>query len=286
MNDPYKFLISTEDLFANLESPNWVILDCRFDLTNPSLGQQNYLEKHIPKAIYAHLDRDLSGPLAPHTGRHPLPEINVFAKKIGSWGISNASQVVVYDSVGGAMASRLWWMLRYVGHQKVAVLDGGFGKWEQAGYPTTSVIQPNLVYHFEVKPNWAILVNADTVEQIRMDSKYCLIDARTRERYNGENEPIDPIAGHIPGAINRFHGLNLTPDGYFKPAKLLREEFQALIGDTPLENVIVYCGSGVTSCHHLVAMGAAGLHGSKLYLGSWSEWIRDPQRPIAKNAHE
>lgn len=283
METMVRTLISPESLFSHLDDPAWVIIDCRFDLTDPSWGIRDYQVKHIPGAIYAHLDNDLSGPVTPLTGRHPLPDMDVFADRLGGWGISNNSQVIVYDTTGGAIASRLWWMLRYLGHSAVAILDGGFGRWEKSGFPVTSEIKLHPPSHFEQRINPDMMANIDEIDRIRNDPDYCLVDARTAERYRGEKEPIDPVAGHIPGAINRFHGFNLDPDGSFKPADVIKTEFNNLIGDIPPENVTVYCGSGVTSCHHLVAMEIAGLSGAKLYPGSWSEWIRNPDRPVARN---
>lgn len=280
----YQTLIDTDILLDHLGDPDWVIVDCRFDLNDPDWGFEEYQELHIPGAVYAHLDKDLSGLVTAQTGRHPLPEAHTFAKKLSEWGIDDAKQVVAYDTVGGAFASRFWWLMRYFGFSNVAILNGGLGKWIREDYPVNSGVEkgkalksiPTLTSHPE------LLVTTSEMLQIFSDPFYRVIDARTRERFLGENEPIDPVAGRIPGAVNRFHGENLQPDLTLKPAALLKKEFSALIGDTPTQKVVVYCGSGVTSCHHLLAMEAAGYQGGRLYLGSWSEWIRDPSRPVAR----
>ncbi len=272
-------LISTKELSAHLHDPNWIIIDCRFDLAKPDWGFNSYQEAHIPGAGYAHLDHDLAGPLTPNTGRHPLPDVDEMARRLGNWGIGPQAQVVVYDTVSGAFADRLWWLLRFLGHRQVAVLDGGFPKWQRESLPVASGVQTRPPAVFTPQPDWSMVVTAEEVERIRQDPAYCLIDARAAERYRGEKEPIDPIAGHIPGAVNRFHGQNISPEGVLLPPDVLRAQFQSLIGSTPPENVVVYCGSGVTSIHHILAMELAGLPGARLYLGSWSEWIRDPNRP-------
>lgn len=274
-------IISTADLAANLDHPDWVVMDCRFDLAKPEWGFEEYISGHIPGSGYAHLDKDLAAPIIPESGRHPLPSIDVFASKLGGWGIGNSTQVVVYDTTGGVYAGRLWWLLRFLGHSSAAVLDGGFQKWVNEGRPlATGVQQVHPPVHFTPNPNWDMVMDAAAVERIRQDPSFCLVDARSPERFRGENEPIDPVAGHIPGAVNRFHGKNLAPDGTFLPPDTLREQFTDLIGRTSPENVVVYCGSGVTSIHHILAMELAGLPGAKLYAGSWSEWIRDRKRPI------
>lgn len=283
MNNP---LISVSELLEKLGDPQLVVVDCRFDLANTDWGRQSYAQGHIPGAHYASLDTDLSAPVEPHTGRHPLPDLPEFVERLAQWDIGDESFVVVYDTLGGAYAGRLWWLLRYLGHQSVAVLDGGWPAWENAGYPVEQGIpEPNFTTTapiFTPRPNPDMIVTAEEVEQIRSDPSYCLIDARAPERYRGETEPIDPVAGHIPGAVNRFHAKNLRSDGTLRPSDGLREQFLALLGDVAPERAVVYCGSGVTSIHHLLAMEAAGLPMGRLYVGSWSEWIRDPRRAVAK----
>lgn len=278
----YKTIISADEAARHLDNPDWVIVDCRFDLKNPSWGLQSYQQMHIPGAVYAHMDHDLSGPITPNSGRHPLPDIQTITTRLSKWGIDQQKQVIVYDTAGGAFACRLWWQLRFVGHWSVAVLDGGFQTWQQSGYPIATGIEVRSPATFIPQVDWNMVADANEVERIRQDDSYRLIDARAPERYRGELEPIDPIAGHIPGALNRFHGNNLGPDGKFLSPAQLRSHFNTLIEDTPPDRVIMYCGSGVTSVHHILAMEIAGLPGARLYAGSWSEWIRDPNRPIAK----
>lgn len=274
----YTTIISTEALSNHLNDPDWVIIDCRFDLAKPDWGFTSYQEAHIPGAGYAHLDHDLAGPVTPQTGRHPLPDVSEMAGRLGYWGIRQDTQVVVYDTAGGAFAGRLWWLLRFLGHPRAAVLDGGFQKWQRESRLVNSGVERREPVIFTPQPDWSMVVFAGDVERIRQDPAYRLVDARSAERYRGEKEPIDPVAGHIPGAVNRFHGQNLTPEGVFLPPEKLRAEFEALVGNTPSENVVVYCGSGVTSIHHILAMQLTGLPGARLYVGSWSEWIRDPKR--------
>ncbi len=277
----YNTLISAETLNLNLNQSNWVIIDCRFSLANPELGKNAYQHGHISDARYAHLDNDLSSQITDFTGRHPLPDFRVLAQKLGVWGISNNSQVVVYDDASGAFAGRLWWLLRHwLGHDKIAVLDGGIQAWQKQFDLVTTLpkIKPTIFRPYLNDSQW---LNAIQVQNAIAQKKICVIDARTPERYRGEIEPIDFVAGHIPHALNRQFQLNLD-NGFFLPIEKLRAEFQALIGDTKTENVVHYCGSGVTACHNLLAMEYAGLKGSKLYAGSWSEWIRNQNRPIEK----
>jgi thiosulfate/3-mercaptopyruvate sulfurtransferase len=276
----YTHLISSQTLAENYNNPDWVLVDCRFDLTNPAWGFQDYQRAHIPGAVYAHLDHDLSSPITPQTGRHPLPSPEDFKARMETWGISHNSQVVVYDTTGGGFAGRLWWMLRFFNHPAVALLNGGFAAWQREGLPTKSGIEHRQPVKIEesLTSRMEMMVDAHEVDRIRQDPDYCLLDARAPERFRGEVEPLDTIAGHIPGAENRFHGQNIQADGTFKSLELLRREFQEILGEVPPERLVVYCGSGVTSCHHLIAMEAAGLTGARLYVGSWSEWIRDPDR--------
>jgi thiosulfate/3-mercaptopyruvate sulfurtransferase len=281
----YKTILSPQVLSLHLEDPGWVIIDCRFDLQKPGWGAESYLESHIPSALYAHLDHDLSGPVTPETGRHPLPDIHALVERLESWGIGNNTQVAAYDTSGGAYAVRLWWLLRFLGHDRAAVLDGGFSAWQSAGLPVRSGPETRPRESFTPTPDWSLVVSAEEVETIRLDPVYRLVDARTGERYRGEREPIDPVAGHIPGAVNRFHGDNLDEKGRFLPPSILQDQFTQLIGQTPPEHVVVYCGSGVTSCHHILAMEMAGLSGARLYAGSWSEWIRGGKRPISTTGH-
>lgn len=277
-------LIETTLLKDHLNDPDWVLVDCRFDLNNPEWGWNDYQKMHIPGAIYAHLNKDLSGVRTPVTGRHPLPETQIFARKLAEWGITKTKQIVVYDTVGGSFAARLWWLLRFYGYLHVAVLNGGLGKWIREGNSLQGGIENGnpLDQVPELEPNRNLMVTTQEMVQIFSDPSFRVIDARSHERYLGENETMDPIAGRIPGALNRFHENNLQADLTMKPAETLQKEFAEILGDTSPKNVIVYCGSGVTSCHHLLAMKVAGMEGARLYLGSWSEWIQDPAHPIAK----
>jgi thiosulfate/3-mercaptopyruvate sulfurtransferase len=274
--------VSTSQLAAHTNDPSWIVVDCSFDLAAPTWGRENYLEGHIPGAIFAHLDDDLSAPRTPQTGRHPLPDPLVMAERLSNWGIGPGRQVVVYDTAGGAYASRLWWMLRYYGHDSAAILEGGYAKWIEEDRPLVPGLeQPRPRANFSLSLRPEMVVSLADVERIRLDPAWKLIDARSAVRFRGEQEPIDPVAGHIPGALNRFHAENLDSTGVLHPNHILRQQFKALLGDTPIERTAVYCGSGVTSCFHIAAMHRAGLGMPRLYAGSWSEWIRDPSRPIS-----
>jgi thiosulfate/3-mercaptopyruvate sulfurtransferase len=271
-------LVSTDELQQDLKA--WRVFDCRHDLAKPDLGEQRYREAHIPGALFAHLDRDLSAPRDGRNGRHPLPYPGAFIAWLGQQGLRREDQVVCYDAGPGTIAARLWWMLRWVGHDAVAVLDGGLAKWLQEGRPVTAEIPrvAHNAYPARVRQNRT--VGVATLEQ--GGHKLLLLDARAPARFRGEQEPIDRIAGHIPGAQNRFCNENLDAGGVFKSATDLRKAFSALLTDTPASEVVNYCGSGVAACHNLLAMEVAGLPGAKLYAGSWSDWITDPKRPVGK----
>lgn len=277
----YKTFVSTEILVQHLDDPDWVIVDCRFDLADPEWGISAYRQAHIPGAVYADLNRDLSGPVTPQTGRHPLPDPEDLRRTFGSLGIDSNKQVVAYDTANGSYAARLWCLLRMYGHDRVAVLEGDFNIWQQEGRPVSSGIETNPAVEFTGTFDPSRIIETSELQQKIATGQIRLIDARAPERFKGEKEPIDPVAGRIPTAVNRFHGENLTPDGKPKPAEQLRREFELLLENVKPEDVVVYCGSGVTSCFHLVAMEHAGISGARLYAGSWSEWIRDPNRPIA-----
>ena len=277
----YTTLVSAATLHQHINDPKWVVVDCRFSLANSDAGGYAYRHGHIPHARYAHLNKDLSSAITDFTGRHPLPDFTLLAKKLGAWGITNDSQVVVYDDACGAFAGRLWWLLRCLGHDKVAVLDGGIQHWKKQGFPLTTTLPTIQSGTFRPYLNTAYWASASQVQNSLAKKMICLIDARTPERYRGELEPIDPVGGHIPGALNRPFQLNLASDGLFLPADQLRRQFKQLLGDTPPEQTVHSCGSGVTACHNLLAMEHAGLTGSKLYAGSWSEWIRNKNRPVA-----
>jgi thiosulfate/3-mercaptopyruvate sulfurtransferase len=278
---PFETLVAVEQLAANLGNPLWRIFDCRHDLADTAKGERAYRESHIPGARFAHLDRDLSGEKTGRNGRHPLPDPRAFADWLGRAGVDGTKQVVAYDDAGGAFAARLWWMLRWLGHRSVAVLDGGWGAWLAADQPKTDAV-PNIAStSFEGPPDLSMVVDASTLEARLTSPDLQLIDARSPDRYRGENETIDPVAGHIPGALNRFFKDNLRADGTFKKAGELQAAFAALAAGRPSSEIVNQCGSGVTACHNLLAMEIAGLHGARLYPGSWSEWCSDPRRPVA-----
>lgn len=274
-------LLTSTELAHQLTNPHWAIIDSRFDLAKPDWGEAEYRLNHIPGAVYAHLDRDLSGPKTGHNGRHPLPDMSQFKIRLGQWGIDSLTQVVVYDQHNGMQASRLWWMLKYLGHEAVVVLDGGFAKWIKENRPTRPGDENRPPRIFNGAPREAMRLTADDVEQIRADPTYRLIDSRAPERYRGEVEPLDPVAGHIPGAVNSFNLGNVNPDGTFLAPNDLRAKFNALLGQIPPSNAVTYCGSGVAAAHSILAMELAGLKGARLYAGSWSEWCSDPTRPTA-----
>lgn len=279
---PYTTLISATELTRRLDDPDWVVIDCRFSLADTERGRRDYLAAHIPGALYAHLDEDLSGPVvAGQTGRHPLPDSEAFARKLGGWGIGDGVQVVAYDDSTGGIAARLWWMLRWLGHDAVAVLDGGWAHWSKAGFPVRAGQESKPARLFEARPRPELLVNTATVEAMSQDSRPGLFDSRTADRYRGQNETIDPVAGHIPGAICAPYPENIGPDGLFLPRAELRVRFEALLGDTPAERAVFYCGSGVTAAQNLLAIAHAGLGQARLYAGSWSQWIAEPARPVA-----
>lgn len=280
----FNTLVDCEQLVARLDRPDWRIFDCRFDLAATQRGEQAYAQAHLPGAFYAHLDRDLSSPITPGSGRHPLPAVDRLCTWLGNHGVNGETQVVAYDDSGGTMAVRLWWLLRWLGHDRVALLDGGWQAWTQAGLPLQGKAPPAAeAVRFEGTPDWRQVVSSETLEQQLREGgdKLQLMDARTRERFRGDAEPIDPVAGHIPGAFNLPLQDNLDPDGRFKPADTLRDLYMAAFDGRPAESIVAMCGSGVTACHNLLAMELAGLHGGRLYAGSWSEWIRDPDRAVA-----
>jgi len=275
-------LVETDTLEEHLNDSNWVLFDCRFDLQDPEWGREEYQTFHIPRAIFADLNKDQSSPITPYTGRHPLPDRDKFTAFLAKSGVEDGKQVVVYDAVGGAFASRLWWLLRYYGHMSVAVLNGGFTKWLIEKRPTRAQSESNAPAIFFGQPNPQMVVTTAEIEHLYRLTDYLLIDARTPERFHAITEVIDTVAGHIPGAVDRFHGHNLNPDNTLKSPQILKDEYKSIMADYSPEKTFVYCGSGVTSCHHLLAMEIAGLSGARLYAGSWSEWIRDSEHPISK----
>ncbi|MSQ49634.1 MAG: sulfurtransferase [Betaproteobacteria bacterium] len=274
----FNTLVTTEELGAH---PEWRVFDCRHDLAKPELGEQQYAEAHLPGALFAHLDRDLSAPKTGKNGRHPLPEPRAFVAWLGKQGLQPTDQVVCYDGGPGAMAARLWWMLRWVGQDSVAVLDGGLTKWQLEGRPVTTEVPEIAPVVYPGVPRTSMVAYLPHVE--KKFKKAALLDARAPARYRGEQEPIDPIAGRIPGAKNRFNNDNLCAEGTFKKPALLRTEFESILANRNTTDVIHYCGSGVAACHNALAMEIAGLTGSRVYPGSWSEWSVDPTRPIARS---
>jgi len=278
----YTTLVSTEVLAQHLQEAGWRIFDCRHDLAKPELGAQQYAESHIPGALHAHMDRDLAAQPDGRNGRHPLPEPETFAAWLGARGVRPGDQVVAYDAAGGTSAARLWWMLRWVGHEAVAVLDGGFAAWWTEGRPVSTVVTRFAPTRYPGRPRADARVDVASVAAHLGRDDMLVVDARSAERFRGEIEPIDPVAGRIPGSRNRYCALNLAPDGRFKDAATLRAEFAALLGTRAPASVVHSCGSGVAACHNQLAMEVAGFAGSRVYPGSWSEWIADPARPRDK----
>lgn len=279
---PYTTIIAPADLLPHLGDPAWAIFDCRYALNDEAQGERDYRQAHIPGAVFAHVKHDLAGPIIPgQTSRHPLPAPDAVAERLSRWGVDAEVQVVVYDESGGAMAARLWWMLGWLGHPARAVLDGGWPAWLAAGYPVAAGEETRPARHFIPHPHPEQVLTATDVDSIRTDPRYRLFDSRAADRYRGENETIDPVAGHIPGAHSAPYAENLDPAGRFLPPDALRARFQALLGDVSAEQSVFYCGSGVTAAHNVLALAHAGLGQGRLYAGSWSEWITDPTRPIA-----
>ena len=278
---PHTTLISTEELAARLDDPAWVIVDCRHNLADVDAGEKAFRASHIAGAQFMHMDDDLSGARTGSNGRHPLPQVADIVATFSRAGIDDSKQVVAYDQNNGMWASRLWWLLQWLGHSAAAVLDGGLDRWTAEGRAVTGD-DPRIHPATFVAKSPAPTVSTSEVLQHLDDGALTVIDARAPERYRGDVEPIDPIAGHIPGAINRPYTANLLANGGFKPALQLRAEFHALLEDSSPARVVHQCGSGVTACHNVLAMAVAGLPGSRLYPGSWSEWIADPKRPVAR----
>ena len=274
-------LISTTELAAIINEPNLVIVDSRHDLMNPALGSEAYAAGHIPGAIYLSIDDDLSGAKTGSNGRHPLPTPEAFAVTLGAKGIGNASKVVVYDQGTAMFVGRLWWMLRWLGHTDVWVLDGGIAQWQKEGRATETRANARAATTFAGKLDDSMRLTAAQTHALLADPSRRILDARAAERYRGEVEPVDPVAGHIPGAFNRAFPNNLR-DGLFKPADELKAEFAAILAGRQPGQLIHQCGSGVSACANMIAMEHAGLNGSKLYAGSWSEWCADATRPVAR----
>jgi len=285
----FDYLVTPEQLRANLGRADWLVFDVRHDLADHQAGRRAYEQGHIPGALFLDHETDLAAPRTGTNGRHPLPDRQDLAALMRLQGLTSGMQVVAYDAQGSLFASHLWWMLRWLGHPHVAILDGGWQAWREAGGEVeTGRRQPSVSEAQAVQslklPRQAAMptVQADLLLANIAQPVFTVIDARAPERYRGEVEPMDPVAGHIPGALNRSHTNNLDAQGRFKPAGQLQQEFQALLGDTPASQVVHQCGSGITACHNLFAMELAGLNGSRIYPGSWSEWVSDPTRPVAR----
>lgn len=274
-------LVTPHELRQHLDDPAWRIVDCRFELTDPEKGHADYLAGHIPGAVYAHLDRDLAAPVTPATGRHPLPEPAELGATLGRFGITPSTTVVAYDQAGGGIAARLWWLLGWVGHRDARLLDGGFAAWQREGLPVTRDIPDIRPTRYEVRPDPGRVVRTDELGP-RLAQGALLVDARESERFAGEREPIDSVAGHVPGAVNFPFRDSLNPDGTWKRPEELRRAWEPVLGGGRDRDWMTMCGSGVTACHLAVSAALAGYAPPRLYAGSFSEWIRDPARRVAK----
>lgn len=278
----YQTLINAEALHGLLAEPNIRIIDCRFSLADKESGRKDYQSSHIPGALYAHLDDDLSGEIIPGTtGRHPMPPVSEFVELCSKWGIDEDTQVIAYDQGHGGIAARLWFMLRWLGHEKVAVLNGGWAHWVKLGLKVDQRIDLPNRSQFKAATPKDQLVEAGELLHLQQEENWLLVDSRAAERYRGENEPIDPVAGHIPGAVSAPFSENLNADGLFHDPATLEQRFDTLLGDHELGKTAFYCGSGVTACHNLLALHHIGRTEAKLYPGSWSDWITDASRPVA-----
>lgn len=274
-------LVDVPTLKRHLADPDWRVIDVRHQLADVGFGERAYAEAHLPGAVFMHCDRDLSGPLTGKNGRHPLPDRAQLAARLGALGVGNQTQVVVYDDAQGMIAGRLWWLLRWLGHTRVALLDGGWQAWLAAGEGVTDRVPTPVPQEFAPADGVLPVEAAFVLERLETPDMH-LVDARAADRFRGENETIDPVGGHIPGAVNRCFRDNLQTDGSFKPAAQLRAEWLAVLAGAAPEAVVHQCGSGVSACHNLLAMEIAGLPGSRLYAGSWSEWCADPVRPVVR----
>jgi len=295
-NDSFHTVIEIDVLLENLHEGSWAIFDCRYEITDPEHGERVYLEGHIPGAQYINLEHDLSAPPNGRNGRHPLPSANNLAMLFSSWGIDRGTQVVAYDARGGGFAARLWWLLRFLGHFDVAILNGGYPEWIRKGCPVNKGRETRSAARFIPQVQMEMLVDYNDVERLNSPPKLlgaaiednekavCLIDSRAPGRYAGLEEPYDPVAGHIPGAINRDWTLNLDREGKFISKTSIRSAFNSILVESRPSDAIVYCGSGITACLNILAMEYAGLEGARLYDGSWSEWCSDPDRPVAPSS--
>jgi thiosulfate/3-mercaptopyruvate sulfurtransferase len=275
-------LITAATVAPRLADTTWAVVDCRHRLADPGFGRAAYAQAHVAGAVFADVLDDLSGPVVPgKTGRHPLPEVGAIAARLSEWGIGRGVQVVAYDDSGGSMAARLWWLLRWLGHDAVAVLDGGWPLWQGSALPVRSGPESRAARAFVPRVRPHLLLSTEQVNQVRGDPAWRVLDARNADRFRGENETIDPVAGHIPGARSAPYADNLEPDGRLKSREILRRRYLEVLAGAPAERAVCYCGSGVTAAHDVLAMAHAGLGDARLYAGSWSEWIVDPARPVA-----
>lgn len=275
-------LISTAALASHMDDPAYAIVDCRYKLDDGQWGEREYAAAHIPGAVYADLGRDLAGPKTGTNGRHPLPDRHALSQTFSRLGITSGVQVVAYDQDNGMYASRLWWLLRWLGHDAAAVVDGGFAKWSAEARPTRGGVERRDPREFTAAPRGDMSMEVSEIASRLGSAAWQLVDARAPERYRGEKEPIDKLPGHIPGAKNHFFQWNLDESGLFRTPEELRARMKQSFGDTPPDRIVCYCGSGVTACHNLLALEHAGLKGAKLYAGSWSEWSSDPSRPVER----
>jgi thiosulfate/3-mercaptopyruvate sulfurtransferase len=276
-------LISTDLLAEHLSDSSWLIADCRYNLKDEHWGHAQYIASHVPGAVFVSITHDLSTRPTGTNGRHPLPSPEAIAATFSRLGIGDETQVIAYDQDAGAFASRLWWMLRYLGHDAVAVLDGGFAKWERERRATRGGEETRPAATFTPRLRGGMRVTAEQVVARVGDQSMLLVDARSPERYQGQPDPLDNVPGHIPGARNRFYRQNITATGTMRPGAELKVDFERVLGGRSPNDVVMYCGSGITACYNLLAMEHAGLHGAKLFAGSWSEWEADPARPVERS---
>jgi thiosulfate/3-mercaptopyruvate sulfurtransferase len=277
----YQTIISVEDLNKNLSNDDWFIFDCRFLLKDPEGGLKKFEQGHIPGAQFADMDKDLASAMTPSSGRHPLPDPIELADKLQRWGVNNSSQIICYDDMSGAFAARMWWLLKWLGHNDVAVLDGGVDKWTASSLALETDVRKRSQGTFSGQANNNMWVNVSFVKRQLAENKINLLDARSGERFTAKDSKTDPVAGHIPGAMSFPFAENLSKQGVFLPAQELRKRFAETLSDSQNKEVINMCGSGVTACHNLLAMSIAGLPMTRLFVGSWSEWIKDKSRPVA-----
>ena len=276
----YNTLISAEELHTIINDDNVRVFDCRFSLKDPQSGKNSYLAGHLPRAQFADMDTQLSSAMTDSSGRHPLPDPQVFIELLNVWGVNNDTQVVAYDDISGAFAARLWWMMRWVGHNKVAVLNGGMQKWTEQGYALSqeNVQFPSTDFSGQANKDW--IMDIDTVQAKLENNAITLIDARAADRFTGKDQKTDPVPGHVPGANNLPFSGNLTKDGMMQSPEIIKERFASVIQDRSLDDVVNMCGSGVTACHNMLAQAVAGMPPTKVFIGSWSQWIKDSSRPV------